>query len=147
MRWLLDGESCPAQRCSSTARTPRIRSAAQLVPLSFATERRTVLAVATRPHLLGKCWSRASARFAMHHSPSTYSEAWRYGDNLCAHPFQPNVLCRRPSLPRDSRRRFTIHFLISCVTSSAGLRPHLFHQSRLEGAIDDHHATRYYRIP
>ncbi|HET6673721.1 MAG TPA: hypothetical protein VFG71_00205, partial [Nitrospiraceae bacterium] len=49
MRWML------AQRYDSTARKPRICSAAQLVPLSFATERRTVLAVALRPRLLGKC--------------------------------------------------------------------------------------------
>ena len=40
----LDGESCPAQRSGSTAPKPPICSAAQLVPLVYATELRTVLA-------------------------------------------------------------------------------------------------------
>ena len=35
-------ESCPAQRCDSTARKPLICSAAELVPLCFATDLRTV---------------------------------------------------------------------------------------------------------
>ncbi len=53
----MDGESCYAQHCGSTAHKPHICSAAQLVPFQAKLERNfeQCCTVAMRPPLLGKC--------------------------------------------------------------------------------------------